>query len=332
MPRQLFREREAIPSGVGSLRPRKGVIIGTGAVGMACAYAMLIRKTFDVLVLQDANRDKAEGEAMDLMHGLPFLAPVRISTGTLADEGRDADVVIITAGAKQAPGESRLDLVQRNVTIFKGLMADVARHCPNAIVVVVSNPVDVMTYVAWKLSGFPAARVLGTGTVLDTARFRALLGTALDIDPRNMHAYVIGEHGDSEVPVWSKVNIAGMRLDDLGWDGDPKTLDPALHEVFGQVRNAAYEIIRRKGYTSYAIGLATTEIVEAVLHDQERVLTVSTLVDGMHGLHDVCLGYPAVVDRRGAARLLDLPLSPIEQAQLQQSAKTLQDVLRTLTW
>lgn len=331
MSQSLFLERTTrAASTTASLRPRKGVIIGAGAVGMACAYAMLIRKTFDVLVVQDLNREKAEGEVMDLMHGVPFVAPVQIRAGTLADEGRDADIVVITAGAKQKPGETRLDLVQRNVTIFKGLMAEVARACPNAIVLIVSNPVDIMTYVAWKLSGFPSARVLGSGTVLDTARFRALLGAELGIDARNMHAYVIGEHGDSEVAVWSKVNVAGVRLDDLGWDGNPETLTPALKTVFEQVRSAAYEIIRRKGYTSYAIGLATTEIVEAVLRDQERVLTVSTLIDDVYGIKDVCLGYPTVVNRHGATRLLNLALSDTEQRQLRNSAQTLQSVIRTI--
>lgn len=331
MSQSLFLERATRDANTTeSLRPRKGVIIGAGAVGMACAYAMLIRKTFDVLVVQDLNREKAEGEVMDLMHGVPFVAPVQIRAGTLADEGRDADIVVITAGAKQKPGETRLDLVQRNVTIFKGLMAEVARACPNAIVLIVSNPVDIMTYVAWKLSGFPSARVLGSGTVLDTARFRTLLGAELGIDARNMHAYVIGEHGDSEVAVWSKVNVAGVRLDDLGWDGNSETLTPALKTVFEQVRSAAYEIIRRKGYTSYAIGLATTEIVEAVLRDQERVLTVSTFIDDVYGIKDVCLGYPTVVNRHGATRLLNLALSDTEQKQLLNSAQTLQSVIRTI--
>jgi L-lactate dehydrogenase len=332
MSKTFFLDRDMQGRGpTTSLRPRKGVIIGAGSVGMACAYAMLIRDTFDVLVLQDVNREKAEGEVMDLAHGVPFVAPVQIRTGTLSQEGRDADIVVITAGAKQKPGETRLDLVQRNVGIFRELMADIAQHCRNAVVLVVSNPVDVMTYVAWKLSGFPSSRVLGSGTVLDTARFRTLLAAELGIDPRNVHAYVIGEHGDSEVAAWSKVNVAGVRLNDLGWNGDPQTLTPSLKRAFENVRSAAYEIIRRKGYTSYAIGLATTEIAEAILRDREQVLTVSTLLDDVYGIKDVFLGYPTVVNRHGATRLINLALSPTEQTQLQHSARTLQRVIGSLT-
>lgn len=195
-----------------SIRPRKGVIIGAGQVGMACAYSMIIQNCFDELVLQDIQTERVQGEVMDLMHGIPFVAPVEIKAGTVADAGRNADLVIVTAGASQKPGESRLDLVGRNVAIFKGLIADVVKYCPQATLLIVSNPVDIMTYVALKLSGFPAARVIGSGTVLDSARFRTLLAEQMGIDPRSVHAYIIGEHGDTEVPIWSKVNVAGMPL------------------------------------------------------------------------------------------------------------------------
>lgn len=308
---------------------RKGVIIGTGQVGMAIAYAMLIQNTLDEMVLVDVNRDKAEGEVMDLVHGLPFVEPTRIMAGTLAD-GSDADIVIITAGAKQRPGETRLDLVQRNVAIFRDMIPEIVRHCPDALLLVVSNPVDIMTYVTLRLSGFPSHSVLGSGTVLDTARFRYLLAQKLMIDPRSLHAYIIGEHGDSEVPVWSKANISGMGLcapDLAACEAGDRAL---LESIFEQTRNAAYEIIQRKGATCYAIGLGVTQIVQAILRDQNRVMTVSTLLQGQHGLENLCLSLPAVVNRSGVSRILNLSLPETELAQLRHSAETLQSVIREL--
>ena len=271
----LFTPNPSIETEV-SIRPRKGVIIGAGQVGMACAYSMMIQNCFDELILQDINSDRLQGEVMDLMHGVPFVAPVEIKAGTVADVGQDADVVIITAGASQKSGETRLALVVRNVAIFKQLIPDIVKYCPNAILLIVSNPVDIMTYVTLKLSGFSAARVIGSGTVLDSARFRTLLAQQMDIDPHSIHAYIIGEHGDSEVPVWSKANIAGVPLYDPAGHA-------ALQELFDRVKNAGYEILKRKGSTSYAIGLAATEIVKAILHGQERVLTVSSLVNDFQG-------------------------------------------------
>ncbi len=194
------------------LSPRKGVIIGVGQVGLACAYSLLIQDCFDELILQDLAKDKTEGEVMDFLSGMPFLPPTELKVGTVADEGRNADLVIITAGAAQKPGETRLNLVERNVNIFKSILADVVKYCPDAILLIVSNPVDIMTYVTLKISGFPSSRVIGSGTVLDTARFRTLLARKLDIDARSVHAYIIGEHGDSELPVWSTANVAGAKL------------------------------------------------------------------------------------------------------------------------
>ena len=318
----LFTPNPSIESEV-SIRPRKGVIIGAGQVGMACAYSMMIQNCFDELILQDINSDRLQGEVMDLMHGVPFVAPVEIKAGTVADVGRDADLVIITAGATQKPGETRLDLVVRNVAIFKQLIPDIVKYCPNAILLIVSNPVDIMTYVTLKLSSFPAARVIGSGTVLDSARFRTLLAQQMDIDSHSIHAYIIGEHGDSEVPVWSKANIAGVLL-----------YDPAEHsafqELFDRVKNAGYEILKRKGSTSYAIGLAATEIVKAILHGQGRVLTVSSLVDDFYGIRDVCLSLPSVVNERGIIKTVNLKLNDTEQQQLIHSAKILRDIFDTL--
>ena len=310
-----------------SIRPRKGVIIGAGQVGMACAYSMVIQNCFDELILQDINTDRLQGEVMDLMHGVHFVEPVEIKAGTVADVGQNADLVIITAGASQKPGESRLDLVVRNVAIFKSLIADVVKYCPNATLLIVSNPVDIMTYVTLKLSGLLAARVIGSGTVLDSARFRTLLAQKMGIDPHSVHAYIIGEHGDSEVPVWSKVNIAGMSLCDQGRLAPDNA---ELEELFDRVKNAGYEILKRKGSTSYAIGLAATEIVKAILHGQERVLTVSSLVNDFYGIRDVCLSLPSVVNEKGVIKTVNLTLNDTEQQQLIHSAQILRDIFDTL--
>lgn len=313
-----------------SIRPRKGVIIGVGQVGMACAYSILIQDCFDELVLQDIAKEKVEGEVMDLVHGMPFVPPTDLKAGTVADAGQDADMVIITAGAAQKPGESRLNLVERNVAIFEGILKDVVKYCPNAILLIVSNPVDIMTYVTLKITGFPSSRVIGSGTVLDTARFRYQLGKKLDIDPRSVHAYIIGEHGDSEVPVWSTANVAGMKLLKGEWETAPASERDQLTAIFEQVKNAAYEIIKRKGYTSYAIGLAVTDIVKAILYSQERILTVSSLITGMYGINDICLSLPTVVNEKGILKTVNLAFSEPEKQQLLNSAKVLREVFDQL--
>lgn len=305
------------------LRPLKGVIVGTGQVGMACAYSLLIQNVFDEMVLVDINQEKLEGEVMDLEQGMPFVQPTIIRAGTMADAD-GADIVIVTAGAAQKSGETRLDLVQKNVEILKKMIPDIVSHAPNAILLMVTNPVDVLTYAAWKLSGLPKARVLGSGTVLDTGRFRFLLARKLQIDPRSLHAYVIGEHGDSEVPFWSQTNIAGAPL---YRESMPEKERQEMDEIFQQTKNAAYEIIQRKGYTSYAIGLAVTQIVQSIVRDQNRVLTVSSLLDEVCGVKEICLSLPAVVNRLGVTRVLKVPLNDAEQSKLQASAKTLRDVI-----
>ncbi|MGF1519776.1 MAG: L-lactate dehydrogenase [Nodosilinea sp.] len=301
----------------------KVVIVGAGQVGLACAYAMMIQNVLDEMVLVDINQDKLIGEVMDLEQGMSFVEPTVIRAGTMADAA-GADLVVITAGAAQKPGETRLDLVQKNVEILKNLIPDIVAHCPEAILLLVSNPVDVLTYAAWKLSGLPKARVIGSGTVLDTGRFRYLLSRRLDIDSRSLHAYIIGEHGDSEVPFWSHANVCGTPIyhDDMAV-GDRQAMD----EIFQQTKNAAYEIIRRKGYTNYAVGLAVTQIAQSIMRDQNRVLTVSCVIDEIFGIQDVCLSVPAVVGRMGVSRRLNLTLSPHEEELLRHSAQTLRDVI-----
>ena len=309
---------------------RKGVIIGAGQVGLACTYSLLIQDCFDELILQDLEWEKTEGEVYDFLSGIPFLPPTDLKVGTVADEGRNADLVIITAGAAQKPGESRLNLVERNVAIFKSILADVVKYCPDAILLIVSNPVDIMTYVTLKISGFPSSRVIGSGTVLDTARFRTILSRKLNIDARSVHAYIVGEHGDSELPIWSMANIGGVKIVPNGWENLTAAEQEDLNEIFKQVQNAAYEIIKRKGFTSYGIGLAVTDIVKAILRSQQRVLTVSSLVDGFYGIHDVCLGLPTVVNEKGVAKTVNLELNAAEEAQLCNSAKVLREVFDQL--
>src|SRR6478672_173765 len=327
---QVFINSSELPQDFTTARrPRKGVIIGAGQVGMACAYSLLIQHTLDEIVIVDINQHKLEGEVMDLVHGLPFVEPSVVRAGTL-QAGKDADIVIITAGAKQKPGESRLDLVQRNVELFKDLIPEIVKFCPKAILLVVTNPVDIMTYVSLKLSGLPSASVIGSGTLLDTARFRYLLAEKLQIDPRSLHAYIIGEHGDSEVPVWSKVNVSGMSLYPDGWpDSELKEIE-LPQQIFDQVKNAAYEIIQRKGATCYAIGLGVTQIVQAILHNQNRVLTVSSLINEVYGIKDVCLSLPAVVNHQGVTRILNLSLTASEEQQLKNSSRILRQTLEKL--
>jgi L-lactate dehydrogenase len=301
-----------------------------GQVGLACTYSLLIQDCFDELVLQDLDLQKVEGEVMDLTHGMSLISPTDLVAGTIAERGKDADIVIITAGAAQKTGETRLNLLERNVAIYQSILADVVKYCPNAILLIVTNPVDIMTYVALKISGFPSSRVIGSGTVLDTSRLRFLLANKLNIDSRSVHAYIIGEHGDSEVPVWSMANVAGRKLLTQDWEELPSSDRQELTAIFNRVKNAAYEIIQRKGYTSYAIGLVVTDIVKAILRSQERVLTVSGLVDGLYGIDNVCLGLPRVVSDRGILKTVNLNLNSREEQQLQHSARVLQEVFNSL--
>jgi L-lactate dehydrogenase len=308
---------------------RRIAIVGAGAVGATLAYALMIRGQADEIVLIDVNRHKAEGEAMDLRHGLPFVRPVDVHVGDYSGCA-GADIVVITAGAPSKPGETRLDLAEKNVDIFRQIVPQVVRHNANGIILVVTNPVDVLTQLTVNIADRPVSKVMGSGTVLDSARFRYLLANHCGVDPRNVHAHVIGEHGDSEVPVWSLANIAGTRLSDYcvvcrqDCDGVPRK------EIFHQVRDAAYEVIQRKGATFYAVGLAVSSIVESILRNQRSVLPVSSLMQGQYGLEDVCLSLPSVVGRDGVLQVLELPLSPEEETRLRQSAKVLQDVARSV--
>lgn len=312
------------------MRPRKVVIIGAGFVGSTFAYCLMISGLASEIVLIDVNRTRAEGEAMDLAHGVPFVRPVVIRSGDY-DECEGADVIVITAGAAQKPGETRLDLVQRNADIFKDIIPKVTRHTTSSVLLIVTNPVDIMTYLAYKLSGYPPSMVIGSGTVLDTLRFRSLLSLHCNVSARNVHAYIIGEHGDSEVPVWSLANIAGMRLAEY-CPLCERGCDPSWQrELFEEVRDAAYKVIERKGATYYAIGLAMTEITGSILRDENSVLTVSSLLDNYQGVSDVCLSVPALVGKQGVSKVVPLSLSQEEEKAFRKSAEIIRGIIDKVT-
>ena len=277
------------------------IVGGAGAVGASAAYALMISGLASEIVLVDRNEQRAEGEAMDMMHGAAFVRPVTVHPGSYADCA-GAQIVVITAGAAQKPGETRLDLVRKNTEIFRDMIPQIAGVASDAILLIVSNPVDILTLAALKFSGFPASRVVGSGTVLDTARLRALIGQCLEIDPRSVHAYVVGEHGDSEVVLWSRAMAAGMPISEFCAQRGTACESRTQHAIADQVMRAAYEIIERKGATYYGIGLGLCNIIEAMLRDQNTVLTVSTLMTGQLGVSDICLSLPSVVDRGGARR------------------------------
>jgi L-lactate dehydrogenase len=308
--------------------PTKIAIVGgAGAVGASAAYALMMSGLASEIVLVDVNQRRAEGEAMDLMQGSPFVQPVTVRAGTY-DDCRNAQIVVITAGAAQKPGETRLDLVKKNTGIFQDMIPQIALAAPEAILLIVSNPVDVLTYAALKFSGFPAGRVVGSGTVLDTARLRALIGQRLEVDPRSVHGYVIGEHGDSEVVVWSRTMVAGMPIHDF-CEQRHSTCDADMQEeIANQVRRAAYEIIERKGATYYAIGLGVRHVVEAMLRDQNTILTVSTQMTGQFGISDICLSLPSIVDHGGVEGVLMPGLSDEELTALRRSADVLKETAR----
>lgn len=297
------------------LKPSRIAVIGTGAVGSTTAYTLLLKKRMSELVLIDVNKDKALGDALDLNHGLPFIGNVQVWAGDYSDCA-EADIIVVTAGAAQRPGETRLDLLKRNVSIFESIIENVTKYNKNGILLIATNPVDVLSYFSWKKSGWPANRVIGSGTLLDSSRFRYLIGEELDIDPRSVHAHIIGEHGDSELPVWSRANVAGIHFD---------LPEDVKDTIFSRTKNAAYEIINAKGATFYAIALALDRICAAILRNEQAVLTVSSLFTGLYGIDDVYLGMPCVIDRNGVREILDLKLSDEEQELLRNSAKTLKD-------
>jgi L-lactate dehydrogenase len=304
----------------------KVAVVGAGFVGATSAYAIMNAGTASEIVMLDINQEKLEGEVLDLDHGTMFVPPVRINSGDYADCA-DAEVVILTAGASQKPGESRLDLLKKNVKVFKDAVPKILQGGFEGIFLVITNPVDVLTYVTLKLSGFPPNRVLGSGTLLDSARFRYLISRRCGVAPQSVHAHIIGEHGDSEVAAWSAVNIAGVPFESFCESCNrPCGLDER-ESIYKNVKEAAYKIIDKKGATYYAIGLAVRRIVQALLRDENSVLTVSSLPHGRHGVEDVCLSLPSIINKDGISSVLELPLSDAEIQSLRSSAGTIKEAL-----
>jgi len=305
-------------------------IIGCGNVGMRYAYALMIRAIARQIVIVDLDKKRLEGEVMDLSHGSPYISPVDVAAGEYPDI-RGSDLVVITAGKKQLPGQSRLDLVRDNVGLYKTMIPEIVRHAPNAILLIVTNPVDILAYAAYKISGKPSGQVMSSGTVLDTARFRFLLSRHCGVDSHNVHAYILGEHGDTEFAVWSSAMIGGVPLKDYCTvcSKSPECKRQIeFDRIYNDVRTSAYQIIERKNETSYGIGLALARITQAVLNDENAVLPVSSLVSGYLGVSDVFLSVPAVVNRSGIRQVLDLDLNHMEQSAFLNSAAALKKVIK----
>ncbi|XP_060811155.1 L-lactate dehydrogenase-like isoform X2 [Bombus pascuorum] len=309
----------------------KVTVVGVGQVGMACAFSILTDNVSSDLVLVDVMADKLKGEMMDLQHGSAFLKNAKINASTDYAATANSSLCVVTAGARQREGETRLDLVQRNTDIFKGIIPQLVKYSPDTILLIVSNPVDILTYVAWKLSGLPKNRVIGSGTNLDSARFRFLLSQKLNVAPTSCHGWIIGEHGDTSVPVWSGVNVAGVRLRDLnenvGTDKDTENWG----ELHKQVVDSAYEVIKLKGYTSWAIGLSVANLASAILRNSNQVHAVSTMVTGYHGIKkDVFLSLPCTLGESGVSCVVQQKLTEGETALLHQSADMMHDVQKDL--
>lgn len=320
-----------IPASRQGPNSRKVVVVGAGDVGASFAYALAQGGVASEIALLDARPGQAEGQALDMAHGLPFLAPVNIHAGDARDYA-DADVIVITAGAKQRPDESRLNLLERNAAIIRGIMGDILVQKASGIVIVVSNPVDILTDVALRHSGWPRERIIGSGTVLDSARFRYLLSRHCGVDVRNMHAYILGEHGDSEIAAWSMTHVAGMRMNDYcAICGECGDWAATRERIVEQVRRSAYHIIDYKGSTCYGIGLALVRIAGAILRDEHSVLTVSCRLDGEYGIRDVCLSVPCIVSRQGIQRIIEGRLTESEQQGLARSAAVLRRTLDDLS-
>ncbi|KAM6159071.1 L-lactate dehydrogenase C chain [Rhynchocyon petersi] len=312
---------------------RKITVVGTGAVGMACAISVLLKDLADELALVDVEENRLKGETMDLQHGSLFFNTSKIVSGQDYKITANSKLVIVTAGARQQKGESRLALVQRNVNIMKTIIPAIVHNSPDCKLLIVSNPVDILTYVVWKISGLPATRVIGSGCNLDSARFRYLVGEKLGVHPTSCHGWIIGEHGDSSVPLWSGVNVAGVALKtlnpNLGSDSDKEQ----WNNVHRQVVESAYEIIKLKGYTSWAIGLSVADLSGSILKNLRRVHPVSTMVKGLYGVkEEIFLSVPCVLGRNGISDIVKVNLNPEEEALFKKSAKTLWDVQKDLTF
>ena len=305
---------------------RKAVMIGCGFVGAASAFCLMQSGLFSEIVMIDADQNRAEGEALDISHGIPFAKPMKIYAGNYEDI-KDASVIIITAGANQKPGETRLDLVKKNISIFKSIIPEITKRNYKGIILVVANPVDILTTVALKLSGLPENRVIGSGTVLDTARLKYELGKHLNVDARSVHAFIIGEHGDSEIAAWSSANVSGIPLNNFCEMRGHYNHDEAMFRIAEDVKNSAYEIISKKNATYYGIAMAVKRICEAIVRDEKSILPISSMMHGEHGIEGVSLSMPAIVGKDGVETHVPIQLDKEEVEKLQKSAQTLKNIL-----
>ena len=312
-----------------NINSRKAAIIGCGFVGSASAFALMESSLFSEIVLIDADKNRAEGEALDISHGLPFSKPMQIYAGDYSDIS-DASVIIVTAGAGQKPGETRLDLVKKNVGIFKSIIPQITQYNKDGILLIVANPVDILTSVAKKLSGFPSNRVFGSGTVLDTARLKYLLGQHLDVDSRTVHAFIIGEHGDSELAAWSSAAVSGVPLSKFCEMRGHFNHDESERHIQEMVKNSAYEIIERKKATYYGVAMAVRRICEVIARDEKSILSVSSLMEGQYGLKDICLSMPTIVGADGVEEKVPISLDEDEITKLMASAQALKDIASSL--
>jgi L-lactate dehydrogenase len=308
---------------------KKCGVIGCGNVGATTAYTLMLSGMFNEIVLVDIDEVKAAGEAEDIAHGMPFNSPSDIYAGSYNDL-TNAGIVIITAGVSQRQGETRLDLLQRNTKVFSNIIDNLKKTAFDGILLVVTNPVDILTYTTIAISGFDSKKVLGSGTVLDTARLKQLMGNELQVDPRNVHTFIIGEHGDSELPVWSSANVSGIDISSFCNKCCENCNKDTFEEIFEDVRNSAYRIINAKGSTYYAIAEAVRRIVEAIIRDERAILPVSTLLSGQYGINGICLGVPCVIGKNGIEEILEIPLNESEKKSLARSAATLQSTLSNL--
>ena len=306
---------------------QKIIVVGNGAVGSSYTFALVTQNIAQEIGIIDIDKDKAEGDAIDLSHALAFTSPKKIYAANYSD-CHDADIVVITAGAAQKPGETRLDLVNKNLKIFKSIVEEIVASGFDGIFLIATNPVDILTYATWKFSGFPKHKVIGSGTSLDSARFRQSIAELVGVDARNVHGYILGEHGDTEFPVWSHANVAGLQI--YEWVKDhPETDEEELDNLFFNVRDAAYTIIEKKGATFYGIAVALARITKAILNDENAVLPLSVYLNGHYGLEDIFIGAPAIVNRRGIQNVIEIPLTDAEKEKYHYSAEKLKEVMDT---
>lgn len=304
----------------------KVAIIGAGFVGASTAFAMSLNQFASEIVLIDVNKEKAIGEALDINHGLCFLGQMNVYAGSYQDIS-GCDVIVITAGLNRKPGETRLDLARKNIVIARDITDNIMKYYDGGVIVVVANPVDIQTYMIQKWSGLPAGRVLGTGTVLDSARFRYLLSKKFDVDVKNIHGYIIGEHGDSMLPVWSATHIAGIQVDNYAKLPGYSFSEEDKKNVIEQVKSSGAMIIKNKGATYYAISVTVNTIVETLLKNQNTIRTVSSLINGYYGIHDVALSLPAIINGNGVLKILEFNLNQEEEEALKKSAESIKTII-----